>query len=62
MQKLFQISRIGSSSRWRVLLKDQPYGEYLDKDNAVIDAIEAATEARETGHIVEVWEGSVRVY
>ena len=45
-----------------MLIEDQPYGEYLDEDQAVTDAIEAATDAREAGGTAEVWEGAVRVY
>ena len=45
-----------------VLVEGQPYGEYLDKDQALIDAIEAAKEACEAGTAAEVWEGAVRVY
>jgi hypothetical protein len=45
-----------------VLVEGQPYGEYLDKDEALIDAIEAAKEACEAGTPAEVWEGAVRVY
>jgi hypothetical protein len=45
-----------------VLVDGQPYGEYLDKDQALMDAIKAAKDARESGCIAEVWEGAVRVY
>jgi hypothetical protein len=45
-----------------VLVEGQPYGEYLDKDQALMDAIEAAIDAREGGNAAEVWEGAVRVY
>ena len=40
----------------------QTYREYLDRDNALLDAIEAAKEACEAGRIAEVWEGAVRLY
>ena len=62
MPMLFRICRVGSSNRWRVLLNEQTYGEYLDKKEAVVDAIEAATEARDAAHAAEVWEGAARVY
>ena len=39
----------------------QTYGEYLDKDDALLDAIEAAEEACEAGGAAEVWEGAVRL-
>ena len=33
-----------------MLVEDQVYGEYLDKEEAVLDAIEAATDARASGN------------
>jgi hypothetical protein len=60
MPTLFRVCRV--ESQWRVLMNDQAYGEYLDKANAVADAIEAAGEARAAGRAVEVWEGPARVY
>ena len=59
---IFRISRTDSSARWTVLVEGHPYGDYLDKDEAVMDAIDAAQEAREAGRTAEVWEGAVRVY
>jgi hypothetical protein len=41
-----------------VLVEDQVYGEYLDKEEAVLDAIEAATDARASGNEAEVWDQS----
>jgi len=41
-----------------VLVEDQVYGEYLDKEEAVLDAIEAATDARASGKEAEVWDQS----
>lgn len=62
MLKLFRVCRVGSSTRWRVVVADQTYGEYLDKAGALMDATEAATEARQIGGAAEVWEDLVRVY
>jgi len=59
---LFRVCRIGLPARWTVLIEDQPYGEYLNEDQAVTDAIEAAADARDAGGTAEVWEGAVRVY
>ena len=59
---LFRVCGRGSPAKWTVLVEGQPYGEYLDKDQALMDAIEAAREASEAGTPAEVWEGAVRVY
>jgi hypothetical protein len=59
---LFRVCQIGSPARWSVLVGDQPYGDYLDEGQAVIDATEAAAEARQAGRSAEVWDGAVRVY
>ena len=59
---LFRFCRKGSPAKWIVLVEGQPYGEYLDKDQALIDAVEAAKEAWEAGNPAEVWEGALRVY
>jgi hypothetical protein len=39
-----------------VRAEDRLYGEYLDKDGAVLDAIEAVKDAREIGKDAEVWD------
>ena len=39
-----------------VFVEDRLYGEYLGKDEAVLDAIEAVNDARATGSEAEVWE------
>jgi len=36
--------------------------EYFDKELALLDAIEAATDARDGGQDAEVWDGPGRVY
>ena len=45
-----------------MLVGDQRYGEYLDKEEAVLDAIDAAQEARAAGGDAEVWDAASRVY
>ena len=62
MPILFRVRRYGREARWVVLVEDQVYGEYLDRKCAVLDAIEAVTDAREKGAEAEVWDQSVRVY
>ena len=61
---LFRICRRGMPSRWVVLLDDSFYGAYADKDDALLDAVEAATDARDRGSEAEVWDQikAVRLY
>lgn len=51
----FQVCQQGGDSRWIVRLDDTEYGAYLDKEQAVLDAVEAAHEALETGRDAQVW-------
>jgi hypothetical protein len=53
---IFGIGRRGG--RWIVRLYDKIYGEYLNREQACLDAIEAASEARDSGIGVEVWDRS----
>src|ERR1051325_3143093 len=46
---------------WTVLVEDQLYGEYLGKDQAVRDAIEAVNEARAAGRAAGVVRRARRV-
>lgn len=62
MAMLFRVRRYGREPRWRVLVENRVYGEYLDRECAVLDAIEAVKDAREAGANAEVWDQSVRVY
>jgi hypothetical protein len=64
MPMLFRIFRGEREGRWIVLVGDQRYGEYLDKEEAILDAIEAATDARASGNEAEVWDRSqtLRLY
>src|SRR5437763_4506567 len=61
---LFRICRQGVPKRWVVLLEERLYGEYADRQEALLDAVEAATDLREAGQQVEVWDQirAVRVY
>ena len=59
---LFRICRDERRQRWIVLVEDRRYGEYLDKEEAVLDAIDAAQEARAAGGDAEVWDAASRVY
>jgi hypothetical protein len=46
------------AGRWVVRLSNNLYGQYLNRQQACLDAIEAATEARQTGQEAEVWDRS----
>ena len=60
---LFRVCRREAPERWVVLLEGRLYGEYLDKEQALLDVIEAATDARGAGYEAEVWDlNAVRVY
>ena len=61
---LLRVCRRGAPERWVILLEGRLYGEYLDKEQALLDAIEAATDARGAGHEAAVWDelNAVRVY
>jgi hypothetical protein len=39
---LFRVCRDEREGRWVVLVEDRLYGEYLDKEEAILDAVEAA--------------------
>ena len=58
---LFRVCR-RVPQQWVVLLGDQLYGEYISKDQALLDAIEAASDARRAEQEAEVWDEAVRVY
>jgi hypothetical protein len=51
----FQVCRRGRESRWVVMLGDAVYGAYLDKEQAVLDAVDAAREALHSGREAQVW-------
>ena len=40
---------------WIVQLDDTPYGAYLDKEQALLDAVDAAKDARQTGREAHVF-------
>ncbi len=51
----FQICRRGRGARWVVTLGNAIYGDYLDKEQAVLDALDAARDACAAGHDAQVW-------
>ena len=44
-----------------VLVQDRLYSEYLGKDEAVADAIDAVDDTRATGGEAEVWDETTRL-
>jgi hypothetical protein len=51
----FQISPRGREA-WRVVTIGNPlYGAYLDREQALLDAVDAARDAVQAGHEAEVW-------
>ena len=51
----FQVCRRGRAARWVVMLGDSIYGAYLDKEQALLDAVDAAHDALQSGHEAQVW-------
>ena len=38
------------------------YGAYLNKEQAILDAIDAAGDAKAAGHDAHVWDAAARVF
>jgi hypothetical protein len=51
----FQVCRRGRATRWVVMLGDSIYGAYLDKEQALLDAVDAARDALQSGREAQVW-------
>jgi hypothetical protein len=51
----FQVCRRGRNARWVVTLGDAVYGAYLDKEQALLDAVDAARDALQSGREAQVW-------
>ena len=51
----FQICQRGRKTRWVVRLGKSFYGAYLDKEQALLDAVDAARDALQTGREAQVW-------
>jgi hypothetical protein len=62
----FHVCQQGRSMRWVVRLDNTTYGAYLDKEQALLDAVEAARDARQIGHEAYVFlreqEADARVF
>jgi hypothetical protein len=51
----FQVCRRGRAARWVVTLDDSVYGAYLDREQALLDAVDAARDALQAGYEAQVW-------
>ena len=51
----FQVCRRGRATRWVVMLGDSVDGSYLDKEQALLDAVDAARDALRSGNEAQVW-------
>jgi hypothetical protein len=50
----FEVCR-GRNARWVVRLGNTIYGSYLDKEQALLDAVDAARDALQEGREAQVW-------
>jgi len=51
----FQLCRRGREDKWVVTLGGSVYGAYLDKEQALLDAVDAARDASQSGREAQVW-------
>jgi hypothetical protein len=51
----FRVCQQGRDLHWVVTLDDATYGDYLDKEQALLDAVDAARDAMQLGHQAQVW-------
>jgi hypothetical protein len=51
----FQVCYRDREARWIVKLGNSIYGAYLDKEQALLDAVEAARDAAQAGRCAQVW-------
>jgi hypothetical protein len=51
----FRVCRRGRRGRWVVTAGDSIYGAYLDREQALLDAVDAARDALQAGCDAQVW-------
>ena len=51
----YRVCRQGREARWVVTLGKAVYGAYLDRDQALLDAVDAARDAIQRGGEAQVW-------
>jgi hypothetical protein len=49
MQAMFQVCQWGRELRWTVTLGNTIYGSYPDKEQALLDAVDAARDSLQAG-------------
>jgi hypothetical protein len=54
----FKVCQTGRDKSWVVLVGNRLYGRYLDREQAVLDAIDAAEDARRGGRVAQVIDGA----
>ena len=66
MPMKFEACRCSRDARWVVRLGDVLYGFYLDREQAILDAVDAARDAQQCGREAQVWirdrAGAARIY
>jgi hypothetical protein len=60
MPVLYWVCRNEEEECWLVIVEDQPYGEYLSEELAILDAIDLAADARIGGITAKVWHRATR--
>ena len=51
----FRVCRQGRQARWVVTVGKAVYGAYLDQEQALLDAVDAARDAIQRGREAQVW-------
>ena len=51
----FHVHPRGRDPRWVVTIGNSFYGAYLDKEQALLDAVDAARDAVQAGYEAQVW-------
>ena len=51
----FEVCRRGRDARWIVRVGSSIYGAYLDKEQALLDAVDAARDTLQSGREAQVW-------
>jgi hypothetical protein len=51
----FEVCQRRRNAQWIVRLGDIVYGFYLDKEQALLDAVDAARDAQQCGREAQVW-------
>ena len=57
----FRICRQETGPEWIVRRDGRFYGDYLDRQQALLDAVEAAGDASDAGQDVQVWDSSTNI-